>query len=349
MERQRRARSTIYWLMAAMAAGAIGCQGLPVRAPSASNVSAAAPAWPPPPQHPRIRFVREVHGPREWGIRPSFFERLGLWLFGPKDLTFVRPTGIAVSAGSLYVADPGAQSLWILHADRRRYHRITHAAGERLASPVAVAIGRQGQAYLADSSRAQILVFEATGRLRHAIHDARFRRPSGVAYDAPRDRLYVADSAAHTVWVLRGDGQPIGSIGRRGTGAGAFNFPTHLALDREGMLYVTDALGFRVQFFSSDGIWRGVIGRHGDRAGDFAMPKGVAVDREGHLYVAEALFDAVQLFDRNGQFLLSFGEQGRSPGQFWLPGGLWMDAQDRLYVADAYNQRIQLFQYVPAP
>ncbi len=50
------------------------------------------------------------------------------------------------------------------------------------------------------------------------------------AFDKARERLYVADSAAHRVWIHARDGAPMGGIGQRGAGAGEFNFPTHVAV-----------------------------------------------------------------------------------------------------------------------
>lgn len=308
--------------------------------------AAGAPVWPPAPQRPRVRFVQAVAGPADLGIRPAWWERVGDFLAGRDEAGFVRPTGVAATEAALYVADPGARTLWILDHGAGRARRIRDAGGQALASPVAVALGGGGRLYLADSSLARVFVLDAAGGLVGTIADARLRRPAGVAYDPGRDRLYVADSAVHQVLVFDGAGQPAGEIGRRGAGEGELNFPTHVTVARDGTVYVTDALGFRIQWFAPDGTFAGRLGRHGDGPGDFASPKGVALDSEGHLYVVEALFDAVQVFDGHGRFLLTVGEQGLGPGQFWLPGGLFIDGRDRIYVADAYNRRVQVLQYL---
>lgn len=302
--------------------------------------------WPTPPARPRIRFLRAVTGPADLGIRPSLWERVGAALAGRESETFVRPAGVAARDGVLYVADPGAPALWILDSRTGRARRIAEAAGHPLVSPVALALGPDGQVFLADSALARIFRLDGTGRTTATLADARFRRPAGLAYDPARDRLYVADSASHRVLVLAGDGRPVGEIGRRGAASGEFNFPTHLAVAPDGGLVVTDALGYRIQRFAPDGTPAGHFGRHGNAAGDFASPKGVALDSEGHVYVVEALFDAVQIFDPTGRFLLGFGERGGGRGQFWLPGSVFIDPQDRIYVGDAYNGRVQVFEYL---
>ena len=330
----------------AIAALGVGCESAPRRPETGREVTAELLVWPPPPQRPRIRFIKTVAHPADLGIQPSFWQRIMEFLAGREEEWFIRPTGVAATGRTLYVADPGSQALWILNPEAGQFRRIREAGGQQLVSPVAVAMGRGERIYLADSFLAKIFVYRGDGTLAGTIADPDLKRPAGVAYDPVRDRLYVADSAAHRVWIFTGDGRPAGTIGQRGAGDGEFNFPSHVAVDKNGTLYVTDSLGFRIQFFSPDGRFAGQFGRHGDNSGDFASPKGVALDSEGHIYVAEALFDAVQIFDQRGRFLLAFGERGLGPGQFWLPGGLYIDGRDQIYVADAYNQRIQIFQYL---
>ncbi len=328
-------------LLAALLAG---CG--PTTAPAPEQAAVSEPlVWPAPPAFPRVRFLKTVARPADLGVTPSFWERIGRIILGPEEDWLIRPAGVAVSGPVIYVADPGAQALWVLDAQAGRFRKIQKARQRRLVSPVGVAIGHD-RTYLSDSFLATIFVFDRDLKLFATIADPGWRRPAGLAFDASRDRLYVADSAAHRVWIHSGDGRQIGAIGQRGTGPGEFNFPTHVAVDPQGGLYVTDSLGFRVQVFEADGRFAASFGRHGDSAGDFAMPKGAALDSKGHIYVVDAMFDTVQIFDRQGRYLLAFGERGIRRGQFWLPTGIFIDPDDRIYVADSYNQRIQIFQYL---
>ena len=319
----------------------------PAHEPLRAKSPAAQPlVWPPSPQPPRIRFINTVASPADLGIKPSLRKRLNRLVSGQQDTWFIRPGGIAVQHGIIYVADPGAQSLWLLNPRAEEFKRVRTADDDGLVSPVAVAIGPDQRVYLADSYLAKIFVYSAEGERVATIEHDTLQRPTGVAFDPTADRLYVADSAAHRIWIFTGDGQSVGTIGRRGAGKGEFNFPTHVAVDKDGTLYVTDALGFRIQMFANDGHFMDSFGRHGNASGDLAAPKGVAVDSEGHVYVVDALFDTVQIFDKRGRLLLNFGERGIAAGQFWLPGGVFIDKDDRIYVADAYNQRIQIFEYL---
>ncbi len=325
---------------------ASGCLPAGSPQPTEDQGAPAGLVWPEAPARARIRFIRAVARPADLGARPSFWERVGEVVLGKHEEWLIRPTAVTAKGSIVYVADPGAQALWVIDIQRGRFRKIQQAEAQLLVSPVAIAVGNDDRIYVADSFLAKVFVFGADLALARTIADAGLRRPAGLAFDPGSSRLYVADSAAHRIWVYTGDGAPAGTIGRRGAGDGEFNFPTHVAVDRAGMLYVTDSLGFRVQMFDRDGRIAGHFGRHGDSSGDFARPKGAAIDSEGHVYVADALFDAVQIFDRQGRFLMSFGERGIRPGQFWLPNGLFIDPQDRIYVADAYNQRIQIFQYL---
>lgn len=310
------------------------------------QVSVEPLVWPQEPAEPRIRFVKAVTRPSDLGIKRSFWNRLLRAIRGEDEVSFVRPSGVVARDEIIYVADPGAQTLWVLDPEAHEFRQIQSAADEALISPVAVTLGPKGRVYVADSYLAKVFVFDANGSLHSVIVDGNFQRPAGVAYDTGTDRLYVADSAAHRVWVFTGAGMPLETIGERGGGDGRFNFPTHVAVDDEGTLYVTDALGFRIQKFARDGRFLSSFGHHGDASGDFAAPKGVAVDSEGHIYVVDALFDKVQIFSPGGDYLLGFGERGVGLGQFWLPASLFIDPGDRVYVADAFNQRIQIFEYL---
>ncbi len=322
-----------------------GCQ--PQMGPPPAQVEIRGPlVWPQPPLRPRIRFLKTVARPTDLGIKSSFLERLGEIIVGREEDWFVRPSGVAVGGDVIYVADPGAQALWILDSRKGEFRKIQDARGQRLISPVSVTVDSKNRIYLADSYLAKIFVYDIEGKPIATIEQPGLSRPAGLFYDARHDRLYVADSAAHQIWIFSGEGKSVGVIGQRGTDHGEFNFPTHISVGRDGALYATDTLNFRVQIFDTNGKFAGQFGRHGDSSGDFASPKGVALDSEGHTYVVDALFDAVQIFDRQGRYLLTFGERGIGPGQFWLPSGVFIDDHDRIYVADSYNQRIQIFEYL---
>lgn len=321
-----------------------GCESW--RSPPAPEGTASAPVWPAPPALPRIRFVRSLSGPHDLGIVKPWYRRLFDALFGATEEYLIRPTGVAEHDGVLYVADPGAQALWIFDVPQRRFTKITRINSTPLSSPVAVAVRNDGGVFVADSWLKKVFLLDREGRPLRVFVDHGLERPAALAYDASTQRVYLADSAAHRIDVFSSDGTRVAAWGHRGSDDRQFNYPTHLALARPGELLVTDALNFRIQALDGEGklLWK--MGRHGDSSGDLAAPKGVAADSRGHIYVVDALFDAVQIFQRDGSLLLAFGERGTKPGQFSLPGGIFIDPSDRIYIADTYNQRIQIFDLI---
>lgn len=325
-------------LSAALLAG--GC-GAP--APSGDAKTAVKPVWPAPPEDPRVRYEASVSRPRDFGIAPSVLQRAIQFVSGREGGHFVRPTGVAERAGVLYVADPGARTLWILDSTQRRFAEVRKAGELALQSPVAVAVRPDGAVFVADSSAKKVLLFDRQGTFLRVAAEGGLSRPAGLAYDGQTELLYVADSASHRIVVYDADGTAVQRWGRAGSGDGEFNFPAYLAWGSDRALLVTDALNFRIQAFDPSGRFLWKLGRHGDGSGDFAAPKGVATDGEGHIFVVDALFDAVQIFQRDGALLLAFGERGVRPGQFWLPGGIFISPDNKVYVADAYNQRVQIF------
>lgn len=333
------------WLaLAATLLLATACAEPTPRPGPASAEAAAAPlVWPKAPAQERIRYLRSVSGPQDWGISRSLWRRLVDALSGRSEEAFIRPSAVAERDGVLYVADPGAQALWILDASRDRYARVTHIGEQALVSPVALALGPGGAVFIADTALKAVFLLDHDGVLIRSFATQGLERPAGLAWDASKQQLYVLDSLRHRIAVFDANGALLRNIGESGNGDGQFNHPTHLELDASGELLVTDALNFRIQAIDQKGGFLWKFGKTGNGAGDFAAPKGIASDSAGHVYVVDALFDAVQIFDRQGQLLLGFGERGAGSGQFMLPRGIYISAEDKVYVADAYNQRIQVF------
>lgn len=264
---------------------------------------------------------------------------------GRREGGFVLPVATAQGPeGRVAVADTGCRCVHLYRPGDSTYVQIRGTDKVRLQSPVGVAFA--GRSLFVTDSSGALFAFDADGTLRFAQDSAAepgWKRPTGIAWDAARARLYVVDTLAHAVRVLDADGRLRGSFGSRGAGAGELNFPTHVAVAPDGDVYVTDALNFRISIFDPSGNAAGSFGRHGDGSGDLAMPKGLAVDANGVVYVVDALFDTVQLFDRRGAFLLAIGGRGTGFGEFWLPSGLALDEQRNLRVCDTYNRRIQVF------
>ena len=319
------------------------------QAPHLQQRETSGKVWPSPPDVARIQYLYSISRPEDIGVSPSFFKKVVRVLTGKKrSPQIVRPYGIYASGEDvLYVADPGMRAVHMFDLKECRYETIKQFKKENFISPIGVTMDSKGFLYISDSILKTVFVFNEKGDPERKIGGAdQLIRPTGIAFHPLLERLYVVDTNAHLIQVFDLAGQLLHSIGKRGTGEGAFNYPTSLTIDREGLLYVTDSLNFRIQVFNSGGEFLNLFGKHGDGMGEFSHPKGVALDSEGDIYVTDAIFDAIQVFDKTGTLLLFLGEAGQGPGQFWIPTELFIDQTDRIFVADSYNQRVQVLRFI---
>ena len=328
----------------------LACAALAIPAGASTQRAHAptGPVWPAPPDPPRIRYVGSVATDRDPGAKRSWTDRVRGFVLGERASRLGRPVGIwAGSDGTVLVCDPATATVFEIRT--RDGSMRPFVSGGRLATPVGVTRMPDHTTWICDADRGVILRYDERGVWKGEAGAGLLVRPTGIAYDPVRDRLYVADAQAHHIAVFDGQGRHLTDLGQRGTGDGEFNFPTDVKVTSSGDLMVCDALNCRVERISPDGAFRGRFGRSGDGRGDFARPKGVALDGDGHVYVVDALFDVMQIFDADGMLLLVVGCSGVGDGQFNLPSAVAIDAQDRIYVSDSANRRLQVFEYLRPP
>ncbi|MFQ5780953.1 MAG: 6-bladed beta-propeller [Nitrospiria bacterium] len=303
--------------------------------------------WPPPPETPRIKFIKTISSSAEVEKR-SLTDRIKALLFGrASGASLVKPYAVfATPDERIYVADSGWRKVLVFDSKQKRFSMIGVDGPGALAGPLGVAVDENGRVYVTDMVLRKCLVFDSEGTFLFEMGDLnRLERPVGVAVNNTLKRVYIADTRKHKIFVFDMEGNFLFEIGKRGNKDGELNFPANLFVDASGNLYVTD-MNFRVQIFDPDGKFLSKFGSIGTGFGQFSLPKGIGVDSQGHVYVVDSRFNNVQIFDQDGTLLLFFGEFGGAKGQFWLPAGLTVDHQDRIYVADQYNHRIDVFQYI---
>jgi DNA-binding beta-propeller fold protein YncE len=320
-----------------------GCDGNRNELPLRPDVQLT---WPAPPEKPRIMYLGSISTEADLKAKTSWMDGLGELIFGKRKIgVLVAPSDVAIDQRQrLFVTDSAGAAVHIFDLNKRTYKQFSSLADkEKLLKPVALTIVGN-RIYVVDSILRKVCVFDKNGKFIFSFGHNHFTRPSGIAYSQVDEIVYVTDTAEHTIEVFTVGGKFIEQIGSRGTGAGKFNFPTHLWVDKSGKLYVSDTLNYRVQVFSRDHRFLEMFGRQGDRPGNFAHPCGVATDTFGNIYVIDRQFENVQLFDQRGRILLAFGQEGTQAGRFWLPAGLFIDHRNRIYVADSFNKRIQVFE-----
>lgn len=306
--------------------------------------------WPPAPQAARIQYVGELKTSDDLKPRTSPLEGLRRFFVGRKDPSpLFGPRSVACTPDGerVWVADPGGRCLHCFDLEKRTYLKVEKAGSARLLTPVDVALGPAGSIYVCDSEKTAIhRLDDRSGGLIETLRlSEEIRRPVAALFDPHKSELYVVDVLSHDVKVLDESAATLRVLGRRGEGAGEFNYPT--AIVGDGLrLWVADSGNHRVQAISPDGTPLISFGRAGDAPGDLALPKSVAVDPDGHVYVVDGRFENIQVFDDAGQLLLYFGEEGSGPGEFWLPGGVFIEPDGRIWVCDSYNRRVQVFEYI---
>lgn len=162
---------------------------------------------------------------------------------------------IAIDAkGNVYVADFGNNGIKIftsegkfvllmpLRTDLQKKVTGMGASG--------VAVNSRGDICITDSMNARVQVNDLNGKYKYQI--VKFKSKTGeelgmVNPGHPRinslDELYVLDSLVCRVHRFNADGDYLGGFGYMGDGAGGFNAPNGLAIDKLDRVYVSDRGG----------------------------------------------------------------------------------------------------------
>ncbi len=282
-----------------------------------------------------------------------------------------HPVGLALDAdGTLYIADHFNHAIRKLLPDGRL---VTLAGGQRgfqdgygpaaqFNGPLGLAIGRNGELYVADHLNTRIrkvmpdgyvstLAGTGVSKLEDgSVATASFEGPKGVAVDL-HGVVYVTDGV--TVRTITPDGQVRTLAGqtrgfRDGIGTRAmFGWAYAIAVDVSGLCFVTDAANHAIRCIFPDGTVKTVFG--GGEVRQLNFPNGLAVDVFGHLYVADTNNHRILRLtpDGNGYTasLVCGVRRGRQTGpapeaELDSPRGIVVGFHNNLYVADSNANRI---------
>lgn len=115
------------------------------------------------------------------------------------------------------------------------------APEERLALPSNLAFDRNGDIYVADTGRFQVVRFDRDGHFRSALGKlgdnlGQFARPRGLAVDQ-EDHLFVADAAFNNIQTFNTEGRLLFFFGELGDRPGQFILPAQVIVDYDNMEY----------------------------------------------------------------------------------------------------------------
>lgn len=339
------------WAWAAAAVATLALPALLIGCATPTKPEEIKPVWPGPPLTARVQFVRSIASDEDLDRDTTFSDSLMEFLSGKKPLAnrLGQPTGIAISddGNRVYVADSLQNAVFVFDFQNKAFTKI-----DGVPEPVGLALDAEENVYVVTPPFKKVLKFDRTGKHLADFTDPSFERPTGLALDKERKRLYVVDtgtgkSTMNSVKIFDLEGKRIGQIDKDTDGNGAaFVFPTYAAVDAKGNLYVTDTFNGRIQQFDVNGKFVRTFGALGDAWGNFDKPKGVAVDTFGNVYVVDSGWSNVQIFNQSGQVLLFFGGRGGTPGFMGNPTSIAIDKRNRIYVGDYFNHRLEVYDLV---
>jgi len=218
--------------------------------------------------------------------------------------------------------------------------------------PEAVALGPQGDVYVADQLSYAVQKFSPEGTLEAQWGSfggghSQFGPIGGIAVDAS-GAVYVVDSSHNRIEKFGPGGEYITSWGKHGSEPGQFSFgssqdPTKppgggIAVNGR-YVFVADSGNNRIERFNLQGREAMVWGTKGSGPGQLNYPRGLAAN-ESEVVVADDDNHRVEVFTTEGAYVAEAGSQGKGPGQFGFPYGVALDAAGDIYVADDLNHRV---------
>ena len=273
-------------------------------------------------------------------ITTSFVLRLG-GNTGARGSRFSSARGLAAAPdGTLYLAE-SSQGVWVFAPDGKLVRTFGKAD---LLDSYDVALGPNGEIFVADFGRNAIVRFNPDGKLAQRFGEAG-DGPAQFGLLAPQR---IAVGADGTVYALDARGANTGVASRilrfKGSDGSPFtpiplpegSAPNDLAVDSGGNIYLAETFGGAVVKLAPDGK---VLARLGGRAASEAFTAGALdVDAQGNILVATWGSGVIKL-SPTGSVLAQAGAaaaQGSipAPGQFSLPNGIAAAGGGTVWVSD---------------
>lgn len=120
--------------------------------------------FPAPPDVPRVQFLWSFHSTEDFGVKRS---GLAEFIAGAKKelyKTVVKPYGIAVRGGKMFVADTLGANVAVIDVIKRSFTTFGTEGAGTLRKPINVRLGPAGEKlYVTDTLRRQVVVFDLDG------------------------------------------------------------------------------------------------------------------------------------------------------------------------------------------
>jgi len=265
---------------------------------------------------------------------------------------FARPLAAAWAPnGEIYVSDTGNGRICVFTGSARFAREFGRAdpsddeAVSILQQPAGLAIGPDGNTYVADVRAGTVVVFSARGKFVKRIRPPQKGRkrlqhwaPTDVAVSG--DRIYVTDATG--VAVFSADGSLLSRIDQ--AAGKAFAYPNGVAVQQDGTLVVSDTNNGRIVAVEESGTAVWVTGPSDATHRIVGLPRGLSVAQNGSVLVADAFLFGVTTLSDTGAYVGLYGERGTAPGAFEFPNDVDISG-DLVIVADKQNNRVQLIRW----
>jgi DNA-binding beta-propeller fold protein YncE len=171
--------------------------------------------------------------------------------------------------------------------------------------PKSIAIGKNGNLYVAGDHYPGLIVLDRDGNFLHMI--------------CPMDCVDKYDERLEKACVCDVD------------------------IDSHGRIYILSEDKGRVFVYDENEKFLLKFGQKGGGSGKLSRPRGVAVDdKNGRVYVIDYMRHTANAYGLEGEFLFEFGGKGWSEGWFLFPSDISVDTFGNVLVADTFNHRVQV-------
>lgn len=168
-----------------------------------------------------------------------------------------RPVDAVPFEGRLYVADVEKRLVRVFDLASGDVVKTIGDRGdptERLDRPTNLAFDHDGNLYVTDATRFQVVKFDRDGHFLGTIGKAgdnigHFARPKGLAFDRA-NRLFAVDAAFNNVQIFNKDGRVLMYFGTSGQGPGSLVLPAKVTIDYDNARYFEEFMqpGFQAEY-----------------------------------------------------------------------------------------------------
>lgn len=300
--------------------GLVGCAGV-------KTVPDPSMMYPSDQGKPSVKFLENYTSSDD--VAKDFLSNIVL---GKDTQYIIKPFGVEMDKGKLYVADIVAGYVHVFDLKNNKYQTIGQSGYGKLGTPFNLAIGEDGTIYVADGKKKFVYKYDKDYKFIGAIGS--FDNPVDVAVH--KDRVYVADINQDEIEVWTKDSKKLFTIKNDKMG-----LPVSIDIEG-GILYVGNSGSCNIQKYDLEGKLLKSGGESGDRPGNFVRIKGIDVEEglpdfgvKRLIGVSDFAIQRIQLLNDDLELLTFFADPGVGPGDLSGPAGIFVTSdKENLEVFD---------------